>query len=200
MKIPNKKQALEYIEFAKKSMQKLNIDPSGYEGHSIYTGKSAKLIGKYYGYDLEVLGLLHDIGRYAPEQFQKRNHTILGYEFMKKEGWDDVAHICLTHAFPIQEVSEPAKEFFFQNKQDIEFVESYLKNTNYTKIDKIIQLCDYISFNKGFVTIEQRFEELKERYGVFSDTEERIQSLYRIKNEIENDINTSIYKVIGLIH
>lgn len=50
-----------------------------------------------------VLGLLHDIGR-REGQTQAR-HCIDGYNFMKAEGYEDCARICMTHTFQYKDVN-----------------------------------------------------------------------------------------------
>ena len=83
--------------------------------HSRNVANAAKKIGEKIGMDGEkayAYGLLHDIGRSLTDgQFQ---HIIKGYELMMTYGYEDIARICLTHSFAIQDV------YSFVGKMDAE--------------------------------------------------------------------------------
>ena len=45
---------------------------------------------------------MHDIGRRTG--IAAMRHIIDGYDYAMSRGWDEVARVCLTHSFPIQDV------------------------------------------------------------------------------------------------
>lgn len=81
------------------------------------------------------MGLLHDIGRRYGIIGLK--YTIDGYRFLKQQGYDEIARVCLTHSFPIKYL----KAFNGNNdctNYEVEFLESYLKELQYDDYDKLI--------------------------------------------------------------
>ena len=49
-----------------------------------------------------ILGLLHDIGRYAGVTSER--HLIDGYRYCMERGWEKAAQICISHAFMIPDI------------------------------------------------------------------------------------------------
>ena len=204
MKVPSKEKALEYLQFAKSSMMQLGVTSemaNWYEMHCINVSKAAKVVAEKHNKanadTIEVMGLLHDIGKYEPEKIVKKHHAISGYEFMLKEGYPDIANICLTHIFPFKHFSKALYDLMFKNKSDIDFSKEYLTNTEYTAYDEIIQLVDMMSLANGFVTIEQRYDELVKRYGR-EDMRENQPIYNRLKNKIDKEICHDVYTVLGI--
>ncbi len=128
--IPSKEKINFYIIEAKQN----NKGP--WDKHSLYVGEAAKAIAKRcIDIDEEVayaMGALHDIGR--REGISHMHHIISGYEFMKKEGYECIGNICLSHSFPFQDI----REYFGKlDCSDIEkeFIKDYLKNVEYNDYD-----------------------------------------------------------------
>ena len=70
----------------------------GYVTHCRYVGDLAGLIAGEMGLDPEyasTLGYLHDVGR----KVDPGNHIYAGYKYLKENGYDEYAFICLTHSF-----------------------------------------------------------------------------------------------------
>ena len=78
-------------------------NPGGWAEHSRYVAEACKNIASrckgLSGEKAYVLGLLHDIGRYAGVSSEK--HLIDGYRYCAARGWKKAAQICISHAFMI---------------------------------------------------------------------------------------------------
>ena len=178
-----------------------------YENHVIGTAELAWLIAseiKEMNPDkLYVKGLLHDICR-TEEDRKQRFHGILGYEKLIQKD-SDVARACLLHMFlwnklpPYQE----CHDLFYQKEEDYNFIAEYIINHNPSNEDYLIQLCDYLANKDGYVTIEQRAEELAARHrntDIFSS----VVYCNEIKQYFDKKIGHDIYhfyktNVLGLI-
>ena len=94
-------QALRYLDEAHA------LNDGGWITHSHAVGTAAEHIAAHIvGMDAErafVFGLLHDIGRRFGEMGM--NHVMYGYRFLRAAGDDEAAEICLTHSFPVQEIT-----------------------------------------------------------------------------------------------
>lgn len=190
-KIPSRSRILKYLEEAKKN----NKGP--WDQHSLRVGEAAKLIASRCS-DLDedlayALGALHDIGR--REGISHMHHVIAGYNFMKQEGYDKVARICLTHSFPNQEI----REYFGERDcsfEELNFIEDYITNVEYDDYDKLIQLCDALSLTTGFCLMEKRMIDVALRYGVSDYTQEKWKACFSLKEYFEDKIGTSIYSIL----
>lgn len=93
-------------------------------------------------------------------------HIIDGYDYAMSRGWDEVARVCLTHSFPIQDVDADI------GKKDVtagqyEFIRSCLNRLEYDDYDRLIILCDSLASADGFCILEKRFVDTARRYGLF---------------------------------
>lgn len=83
-------------------------NPGGWAEHSRYVAEACKNIASrcrgVSGEKAYVLGLLHDIGRYAGLSSEK--HLIDGYRYCAARGWKKAAQICISHAFMIQDINK----------------------------------------------------------------------------------------------
>ncbi len=99
-----------------------------------------------------ILGLLHDIGR--REGIHGMRHSLDGYNFAMKYGYDLVARICLTHVSFIY-IIEPVVIGKWDGTEDkLEKVLCILKDYNENDYDMLIKLCDYDSLPEGFCLLE----------------------------------------------
>ncbi len=93
--IPSKKEAHDMILEAEK------MNPGPWVKHVYYAALAAERVAeKHPSLDIKkayVCGLLHDIGR--REGVYDLHHTIYGYQYLKKLGYEEVGRICLTHSF-----------------------------------------------------------------------------------------------------
>lgn len=204
MTYPTKEKANEYLAFSKKSMLEQGTPPEAadfYEEHCRVTAKAVKLMAsRFDNLDLdkiEVMGLLHDVGKYQRENIVKRNHGISGYEFMMQEGYPEIARICLTHLFPAKHFSAASYDFMFGKEDDINFTRDYLEVAEYTHYDELIQLADIMSMPQGFVTIEQRYNDILERYKR-DDMLENLPIYINLKEKIDKHIGEDVYNILGI--
>lgn len=135
----------------------------------IIVGKCAKVIALHCD-DLDednayVLGLLHDIGR--RNGIMDMHHIICGYNYMLSQGYDDSAKICVTHSFPYKNVGAYNGQNDCDNAET-EFIQNFIDNTEYDDYDRLIQICDAISFPNGPDYVEKKFVNVVIRYG-FND-------------------------------
>lgn len=163
MKVPSVVQAEKLLSEAEK------LNAGLWVAHNRTAGFCARAIAEKcdninpeYAY---VLGLLHDIGR--REGVADMKHIIDGYRFMMSKGYDNSARICLTHSFPYKNINS------YNGKNDCseeetEFIRSFLENTKYDDYDRLIQLCDAISFPGGATFLEKRLVDVVMRRG-FND-------------------------------
>ena len=111
-----------------------------------------------------ILGLLHDIGR----KFGVRHfgHVSDGYTYMMSLGYDEVARICITHSLNKQTLNEYIGNID-TSAAETALIEAELQSVHFNEYDKLIQLCDALAGSKGVLDIEERMEDVKERYGFY---------------------------------
>lgn len=138
-----------------------------------------------------VFGLLHDIGR----KFGVRHlgHVSDGYSYMMSLGYDEVAKICLTHSFPNRTIDE------YVGKFDTSDVELELIRTSLAKVvpdeyDSLIQLCDSLAGSEGVMDIEARMEDVRRRYGSYSQA--KWDANMALKAYFEAKTGRDIYEVV----
>ena len=111
-----------------------------------------------------ILGLLHDIGRYAG--VRHLGHVSDGYSYMMSLGYDEAAKICLTHSF-----HRCALEDYIgrvdTTPEETALIEEALKKVTLDDYDRLIQLCDAISGAEGVMDVEDRMADVKRRYGFY---------------------------------
>lgn len=136
-----------------------------------------------------VLGLLHDIGRITGVCDLK--HTIAGYKYMLEKGYDDSARICLTHSFPYKKV-DSYNGFNDCNDEETAFIQEYINETDYDDYDRLIQLCDAISFPSGPCHIEKRLVDVVMRRGFNDLTILKWKEYFKIKEYFEEKMGLSL--------
>ncbi len=170
--------------------------------HTEWVAKAAAIIAKQVGLDIEkaqIYGLLHDYGKYFGDAQNKTTfHGIIGYEEMKKLGYNDVAKICLTHTF--SDKNFPLSEYSTYNHKHLLQTKEILKSIEYDDYDKLLQLSDLlVKLEGGFDTIETRFIRLKRVYNISDEaTNKKILEANNIKRYFEEKGNFNIYKALGL--
>lgn len=190
--ILTKEKAHELLEEADK------LNPGPWVSHSVYAAKAAKSIAKACGLNEEkayLYGLMHDIGRYAG--VHDFRHVIDGYKYLEALGYHDIKRACLTHSFVNQDVDD-FTGVFDCTKDELEFVEDYLKNTSFDIYDRIVQICDYLALPTGFCILEKRMIDVALRKGVNDLTIIKWKSVFQIKDEIESMMPKPIYSILGL--
>lgn len=193
MKAPTVFEAEKLLDEAEK------LNPGLWVAHNRTAGMCAKLIAEKcdnlnpdFAY---VLGLLHDIGR--REGVTDMMHILAGYKFMLSKGYDDSARICLTHSFPYKNINS----YNGQNdcsEEETEFIQCFLDNTEYDDYDRLIQLCDAISFPDGPVFIEKRLVDVVLRRGFNDYTVPKWKAFFELKDYFDSKTHTDIYTILGV--
>jgi len=173
------------------------LNPGPWTSHSLYAGLAAMYIAKKCeGLDPEkayILGVLHDIGRRVGIVSQR--HIIEGYKYCMLNQWDDVARICITHAFLLQNIESDVGEWDITD-DDYAFLKHYIETNTYNDYDKLIQLCDALAMPNGFCLLEKRFVDVHRRYGVNEYSVEIWNTFFHIKEYFEKWMGCSIYDVL----
>ncbi len=143
-----------------------------------------------------VLGLLHDIGRrFGVSHFR---HVYDGYTYLTKLGYPAAAKICLTHSFPNRDIKDYIGNIDVSEEQ-YEYIKDMLSNVRYDDYDRLIQLCDAISMPFGAVSVEQRMNDVKGRYGAYPQNkwEKNISLKYYFSVKCGDDIEKLTSEVKG---
>ncbi len=170
-------------------------NPGPWSEHSRMVSKAAVAIAKAVGLDAGkagVYGLLHDIGRYMG--VTSMMHIYDGYKYFMEKGCPDIAQICITHSFPINDIS------FYSGANDCsveiyEEIKGILKVCEYTDYDYLIQLCDSIALPEGICLLEKRLIDVAMRHGINETTQAKWKKLFEIKEDFEKRMGKSIYEL-----
>ena len=184
------------IEEAEKELQIAGeLNPGPWIKHSINVGIAARNIAKKVSSLDEdkayILGILHDIGRRVGI-VNIPKHVYEGYKFCSEKGWDEAAKICMTHSYVLMQ-----DEFEYEpsTKDEIE-IKKYIMNCNVDDYDRLIQLCDSLATDYGFVIIEKRFVDVTRRYGIMEGYVKGWNKTFEIKDEFEKVMGCSVYDVL----
>lgn len=185
-------------ETAEEELRKAGqINPGPWIEHSINTGIAAKLIAE--NCDLlnpekaYTLGVLHDIGRRIGIVSQR--HIISGYTYCMERGWSDVAKICMTHSFMVQNIASEVGEIDI-SESEYAFIKKYLESVTYDDYDRLLQLCDGLAMADGFCLLEKRLIDVHRRYGTNEYTVSRWNAVFDIKEYFETRMGCSIYDIL----
>ena len=171
-------------------------NPGQWGDHSRFTAECAeKIAALCEGMDADkayILGLLHDIGRkFGVKHF---GHICDGYQYMLRLGYDEVARICLTHSFNIQDIHSYVGNFDV-TKEELQEIADALRDVTYDDYDRLIQLCDSIAGADGVMYMEERMEDVKRRYGKYP--KDKWDKNLELKAMFEEKMGRDIYEVVG---
>ncbi len=181
---------------------KNEVSDTGWLTHSFYVADIAKAIANEMGLDGEfayTAGLFHDIGRLTPQTCKSGTfHEVEGYKLLTEMGFPDIGRFCITHGALIKTdkisyLEDPNTDL---SNDDKKLCIEFLKSIEYNDYDKIIQLADCMAVKEGYVILEQRILDLIRRRGNPSYWSNYFKDIYKLKKEIEEKINKSVYKVI----
>ena len=187
--LPSIEKATKELELAE------SLNPGPWVKHSINVGIAARNIAQKVP-DLDadkayILGLLHDIGRRAGI-VNIPTHVYKGYQYCMENGWDEAAKICMTHSYVLME-----KEFDYEPKTNEErVIKNYILNCQLDDYDRLIQMCDALAMDYGFVILEKRFVDVTRRYGIMKKYIEGWDITFETKEYFEDKMGCSIYDVL----
>lgn len=190
-KYPNKSTAIKVLEQAEK------LNPGLWKQHSEFVALACKNIAEHCtNIDSDkayILGLLHDIGRRVG--IVSERHMIAGYQYCMEQGWDEVARICITHSFMIQDIHSAIGKWDV-TKEEYELTENIIDSAVYDDYDLLVQLSDALALPTGFCLLEKRFVDVACRYGIHEYTVARWKKIMEIKGYFESKMKCSIYDVL----
>jgi hypothetical protein len=191
----NKIPTLEKAEEMLKEAGQLN--PGLWVEHSLHVAEGAKLIAAHCE-DLNpeiayIVGMLHDIGRRFGVTDMR--HSIDGYNYLIKDGYDFAGRICLTHSHPTGNIKEAFGKWDCSD-EEYKFVEKFLDATEYNDYDKLIQLFDALALPKGFTLMEKRMIDVALRHGLNDYIVPKWKATFEIKTYFESRIGKSIYSIL----
>lgn len=143
-------------------------NPGAWVNHSRVAAHCAERIAYHCKLDPEkayVLGLLHDIGRKFGVTGLR--HISDGYHYMMSLGYDEVARVCMTHTFSDGTTGDYMGSFD-TSAEDLELITAFIRDTPLDDYDKLIQLCDALSGSQGVMDMEDRMNDVRRRYGNYS--------------------------------
>ena len=186
--LPTRERAEELLREAEQ------CNPGPWGDHSRTAAHCAERIARACG-DLDpdkayILGLLHDIGR----KFGVRHlgHVSDGYSYMMSMGFDEAARICLTHSFNNQTLDDYIGKFD-TTSEELELIRNALNSIIMDEYDRLIQLCDSLAGAEGVLNMEERMEDVKRRYGSYS--QEKWDRNLELKGHFEAKMGKDIYLV-----
>lgn len=173
-----------------------NTNPGAWVNHSLIAAHCAREIAKHCEDLAEdkayALGLIHDLGR----KFGQRHlgHVIDGYSYLLKLGFSEAAQICLTHSFHHQSLEGYIGEVDV-TKEELHTLTEALSSAKLTDYDRLIQLCDALAGASGVLDIEERMNDVKQRYGRYPNA--KWDYNLALKEYFEKKIARDIYEVVG---
>ncbi len=184
---------IEEAEKELKTAEKYN--PGPWVRHSLNVGIAARNIARLIpALDEDkayILGILHDIGRRAGI-LSIPQHVYQGYLYCMEKGWDEAAKICMTHSYVLM---QEAFDYEPTQKEQIE-IKKYIMNCTADDYDRLIQLCDSLAADYGFVILEKRFVDVTRRYGIMGGYVGGWNKTFEIKESFEKIMGCSIYDVL----
>lgn len=171
------------------------MNPGPWVKHSLNVGIAARNIAsKIHGMDAEkayIVGVLHDIGRRVGI-VNIPKHVYEGYKFCMEKGWDEVAKVCMTHSYV-----QMQEEFQYEptTKEEIA-IKEFIMSCEADDYDRLIQLCDSLATDYGFVIIEKRFVDVTRRYGIMEGYVKGWNKTFEIKENFERIMGCSVYDVL----
>ena len=187
--LPTKEEAEKELQIAGE------LNPGPWTKHSLNVGIAARNIAeKIPSLDADkayVFGILHDIGRRVGIVSIPK-HAYEGYRYCMEKGWDEVAKICMTHSYELME-----DDFNYEPSTEEEItIKEYIKDCEADDYDRLIQLCDSLAKDYGFVILEKRFVDVARRYGMLGGTIEGWNKKFEIKENFEQVMGCSVYDVL----
>ena len=138
-----------------------------------------------------IVGLLHDIGRRVGI-VDLPTHIYEGYRYCENKGWHEAARICMTHSYP-----RMREEFSYEPESEKEkAIKAFIMECEADDYDRLIQLCDSLAADYGFVILEKRFVGVVRRYGINEEYVRDWEIVFDIKEYFEKKAGCSVYDLL----
>ena len=174
-------------------------NPGPWVEHCRAVAKAAEAIALKCGLNPEkayILGLFHDIGYFGYINGKGSTcHIYFGYQLMMEKGYETAARVCLSHSFPIQDITTYSGSDMYCSDEQKAFIALYLSEMVYDDYDRLIQLCDCLGTAQGIVTMDKRNIEGVLRKGFNENTIKVWSSYYDLKNYFDNKCGMNIYNL-----
>ena len=171
------------------------LNPGPWVKHSLNVGIAAKniahLVPALDENKAYIVGILHDIGRRVGIVNIPR-HVYEGYLYCMEKGWEEAARVCMTHSYVLM---QEAFDYEPSQKEQIE-IKKYIMGCTADDYDRLIQLCDSLATDYGFVILEKRFVDVTRRYGIMGSYVAGWNKTFEIKENFEKIMGCSIYDVL----
>ena len=188
--LPTVDEAMNELKIAEK------LNPGPWVAHSMNVGLAARNIAeKLPGVNSEkayVLGLLHDIGRRVGIVSIPK-HVFEGYKYCMEKGWDEAARISMTHSYMVMRDWFDYEPESSEEKEIKKFIMNCGEADDY---DRLVQLCDSLATDYGFVILEKRFVDVIRRYGIMENYIKGWDLAFKIKEAFEARMGCSVYDVL----
>lgn len=172
-------------------------NPGVWEQHSRYVAESAgRIAGLCPGMDAEkayVYGMLHDIGRKFGVTYLA--HVYDGYHYLLDLGYGNAAGIALSHSFHLKDINDYIGKFDISETAQEE-IKALLAEKEYNDYDYLIQLCDGIAKADGIVSLEERMNDVKSRYGHYP--QKKWERNIQLKEYFEEKMHENLYTAVGV--
>ncbi len=187
--LPTREEAIFELETAGK------MNPGPWVNHSFNVGIAAGNIAeRISGMDAQkayIIGLMHDIGRRVGI-VDIPTHVYEGFRYCMGKGWDEAARICMTHSY-----LRMRDEFDYEPDTETgKVIRDYIVNCETDDYDRLIQLCDSLAVDYGFVILEKRFVDVTRRYGIMEGYIKGWEIAFTIKESFEKRMGCSVYDVL----
>ena len=182
-------------EVMRELMAAEKVNPGPWVRHSINTGIAAKKIAERIpSMDPQkayIIGMLHDIGRRVGI-VDLPTHIYEGYKYCMEKGWDEAARVCMTHSY-----LRMRDEFNYEPETEQEkAIKSFIMNCEADDYDRLIQLCDSLAADYGFVILEKRFVDVTRRYGIWEEYIRGWETAFEILEYFEKKMGCPVYDVL----
>ena len=171
------------------------LNPGPWVMHSMNVGIAARNIAEKVSRlnpeKAYIVGLLHDIGRRVGI-VDIPTHVYEGYRYCLGKGWDEAARICMTHSY-LRMQDEFSHE---PDSEQEKAIKAYIMNCQADEYDQLIQLCDSLAVDYGFVILEKRFVDVTRRYGIMEGYIKGWEIAFSIKEYFEKEMGCSVYDVL----
>lgn len=171
-----------------------SLNPGPWVEHSLGVARAAEIIARECDMDADkawTMGALHDIGRY--EGPYDLRHALSGYKLMLEKGEIEIARICLTHSFPHPDIGA------YLGKHDISETDMALLldalKTPMDDYDRLIQLCDALSWKSGVCLMEKRLIDVIRRHGCAPLMQQKLNATMEIFEYFQSRIGKNLYSL-----